>query len=165
MAPLTPEDFLKEARSWVGTRYVHQGRVKRNKDNLGGCDCLGLLVGVVRELRMLSAVCDENGERIPLYRFDYAVYGERPNGVFFKQKITEHLDEIPKNELSVGDVALFLIQDNPQHVALIADGPHSLHMLHCHGRSGRVAEHTLDNSWRNKIDAVYRFKPCHWETY
>jgi hypothetical protein len=38
-------------------------------------------------------------------------------------------------------------------------------MLHCHGRSGRVAEHTLDNSWRNKIDAVYRFKPCHWETY
>jgi hypothetical protein len=165
MPAVTSGDFLREARSWIGTRYVHQGRVKRNEHNLGGCDCLGLLIGVVRELRMLSDVVDAQGERIPLYLFDHAVYGERPNGSLFKQKITEHLKEVPKDALSIGDIALFLIQDNPQHVALIADGPHSLHMLHCHGRSGRVAEHTLDESWRAKIDAVYRFKPCHWETY
>ena len=66
MPVITPEDFLREARSWVGTRYVHQGRVKRNAHNLGGCDCLGLLVGVVRELRMLSDVRDSQGEPLGL---------------------------------------------------------------------------------------------------
>jgi len=38
-------DVERIARSWIGTPYVHQASVKGV-----GCDCLGLLRGVWREL-------------------------------------------------------------------------------------------------------------------
>ena len=38
-------DVLAIARAWIGTPYRHQGAVKGV-----GCDCLGLIRGIWREL-------------------------------------------------------------------------------------------------------------------
>lgn len=50
--PLLPEnanatrtDILAVARDWLGTPYVHQASTKG-----AGCDCLGLVRGVYREI-------------------------------------------------------------------------------------------------------------------
>ena len=43
------ERVVELARSWIGTPYVHQASVRGV-----GCDCLGLLRGVWRELRARS---------------------------------------------------------------------------------------------------------------
>jgi len=40
---LTRAAIVAEARSWIGTRYRHQGSLKGV-----GCDCLGLVRGVWR---------------------------------------------------------------------------------------------------------------------
>ena len=37
--------IVTQARTWIGTPFHHQARLKGK-----GCDCLGLIVGVVDEL-------------------------------------------------------------------------------------------------------------------
>ncbi len=49
------------ARAWIGTPYVHQASVKGV-----GCDCLGLLRGVWRELRGAEPLA------VPNYSPDWA---------------------------------------------------------------------------------------------
>jgi cell wall-associated NlpC family hydrolase len=41
----TRDDIVRQARTWIGTPFHHQARLKSK-----GCDCLGLIVGVVDEL-------------------------------------------------------------------------------------------------------------------
>ena len=55
------ERVVAIAREWIGTPYVHQASVKG-----AGCDCLGLLRGVWRELR------GEEPEAMPPYSPDWA---------------------------------------------------------------------------------------------
>src|SRR3989338_4143365 len=43
--PLTRQAIVAAARSWIGTPYRHQASLKG-----AGCDCLGLVRGVWREL-------------------------------------------------------------------------------------------------------------------
>jgi NlpC/P60 family putative phage cell wall peptidase len=42
---MSPEEIIAAARSWIGTPYRHQASLKGV-----GCDCLGLLRGVWREV-------------------------------------------------------------------------------------------------------------------
>ena len=49
------------ARGWIGTPYVHQAARKG-----AGCDCLGLLRGIWRE------VVGEEPEAIPSYSMDWS---------------------------------------------------------------------------------------------
>ena len=68
------------ARTWIGTPYVHQASVKG-----AGCDCLGLLRGVVRELR------GEEPETPPPYSPDWA---EATGAETLYSAMLRHLTEI-----------------------------------------------------------------------
>jgi hypothetical protein len=46
----SPTHILREARTWLDTPFCHQGRKKGV-----GVDCLGVLVGVARALRLRAA--------------------------------------------------------------------------------------------------------------
>lgn len=48
----TRDDFVAEARSWIGTPFRHQAQLKGQ-----GCDCKGLIVGVAAQLEMPEALC------------------------------------------------------------------------------------------------------------
>lgn len=63
-----PETIIKTARTWLGTKFHHQGRIKRSKQNLGGCDCVGLIIGIGNELGIKSH--NKN-----LNEYDTAKYG------------------------------------------------------------------------------------------
>lgn len=81
------------ARTWIGTPYVHQASLKGV-----GCDCLGLLRGVWREL------WGEEPEETPPYSPDWA--GATGAETLY-MALRRHAREIPPRALVPGDIALF----------------------------------------------------------
>ena len=87
------ERVVAAARGWIGTPYRHQASVKGV-----GCDCLGLVRGVWRE------VVGEEPEVVPPYSPDWAeVSGEET----LLGAARRHLREVAVGEARVGDVLLF----------------------------------------------------------
>lgn len=77
MSNITPEQIVAQARTWLGTKYHHQGRLKKSAKGPGGCDCLGLIIGVIDELGL------QDGNGNPLTQadeFNYSMYPERVVG-------------------------------------------------------------------------------------
>lgn len=159
---ITKEEFVAEARSWIGTKYHHQGRLKQTLTHKGGCDCLGMIIGILGNLGMQSLMRDKSGKRIPFARFDIPNYSMRPNGLFFKAEIEKHLLQISASEMTSGDMGLFKFKENPQHVGIIAELPgQGLSVIHCNLLAGNVSEHSMDKWW-DKLVCGYRFQPEHW---
>ena len=145
---IIPEQIIAQARTWLGTPFHHQGRVKHV-----GVDCIGLIVCVIDEL----GLSDENGQRLASY--DSTGYSRTPDGFTLKSKLDSHLQPISIEEIAPGDILLFRFNKNPQHVGFVTDrSDGDLSILHCYSTSNYVVEHRLDDKWRKLIVAAYRFK-------
>lgn len=146
------QQIVASARTWIGTRFHHQGRLKRTPMHKGGCDCLGLLVGVAQELKLKN----KQGEL--LYLFDETNYSHLPDGIRFRDKLAEHLIEIDPVELRAGDIALFNLDGNPQHVGIIAEYEieDEQSLIHAFAQAKSVVETRLDECWRVRIVAGFR---------
>lgn len=142
----TAQNIVTEARTWLGTRFHHQARIKGV-----GCDCLGLVVGVVDQLQLRNAA----GEL--LSSFDEVNYSRLPDGAYLTEKLAALLHEVPFEEMLPGDLALFDIKGNPQHLAILTDYEASIGMIHCFAPAHRVVEHRLDDEWKSKLVKVYRW--------
>ncbi|HJW39748.1 MAG TPA: hypothetical protein VJ476_00810, partial [Rhizomicrobium sp.] len=101
-------DVVAAARTWIGTPYVHQASVKG-----AGCDCLGLLRGVWREIRGIEP------EDPPAYSPDWA---EASGHETLYMALARHLTEIAPRSLASGDIALFrMVKSGPaKHCGIIA---------------------------------------------
>lgn len=153
--PITEQDVLREARSWLRTPFHHQGRVKGV-----GVDCIGLVVGVIDNLNL----SDGDGGRLSAH--DETNYSVVPDGVRLKAMLDQHLQHIMLSELAPGDIALFRFQQQPQHVGFIADRPDgTLGIIHCYSNSEIVVEHRLNEGWLSMLVQAYRFKPEHLIPY
>ena len=84
---------LAIARAWIGTPYVHQASLKGV-----GCDCLGLLRGIWRELY------GEEPEEIPPYSLDWA---EATGAETLYMALERHCREVTREQIAAGDIALF----------------------------------------------------------
>jgi NlpC/P60 family putative phage cell wall peptidase len=140
-------DIVSQARTWKGTPFHHQARLKGK-----GCDCLGLVIGVVDELELK----DKNGIRLAAY--DEVTYSKEPNGEYLTEKLLSLLDEVPIADASAGDLVLFKMGNNPQHLAILSDYEGGLGMVHCYAQARRVVEHRLDEDWQKKIVKVFRWQ-------
>jgi NlpC/P60 family putative phage cell wall peptidase len=140
-------NIVAQARTWLGTPFHHQARLKGK-----GCDCLGLIVGVVDELGLK----DRNGMKLAAY--DEVTYSKEPDGAYLIQKLTGLLEEVPIAEARAGDLALFKVRENPQHLAILSDYEGGLGMIHSFAPSRRVVEHRLDDEWKSKIIKVFRWQ-------
>lgn len=135
---VTRQDIVDEARKWIGTPWQHQARVKDV-----GVDCAGLCIGVGRELGLLTLDQDVQG------------YGREPDGSLLKVADTfanRVGDPLP------GDVVVIAFEGRPMHFGILAttqDGADSL--IHAYARMRKVIEHSLDDQWRARIVAAYRF--------
>lgn len=138
--------IVKQARTWLGTPFHHQARLKKK-----GCDCLGLIVGVVDELGLK----DKTGKLLAGY--DEITYSKLPNGEHLIAKLQSVLKEIPKAKAKPGDLGLFKIGDNPQHLAILTDYEGEIGMIHCEARTRKVVEHRLDNEWNERLIKVFRW--------
>jgi NlpC/P60 family putative phage cell wall peptidase len=139
--------IVAQARTWEGTPFHHQARLKGK-----GCDCLGLIIGVVAEL----GLTDRNGKLLADY--DEVTYSKEPDGEYLTAKLTALLDEVPKAEAQPGDLALFEMGNNPQHLAILTDYEGALGMIHCEAKRRCVVEHRLDDEWNNKMIKVFRWQ-------
>jgi len=139
------EEIIKEARTYLGVPWRHQGRSR------SGVDCVGFI--------LLALI--KSGIKMKEIRG----YARTPDGVALK-KI---MDEEPTTEniklqddIKVGDILLFRIRHHPQHVALVTNSNtdvKGLGMIHSfNGGEKRVVEHDLADYWKEKIVAIYRLK-------
>jgi NlpC/P60 family putative phage cell wall peptidase len=136
---------IAQARTWIGTPFHHQARLK-NK----GCDCLGLIVGVVEELDLK----DKYGQ--PLACADEATYSREPDGSYLMKRLADLLHEVPAVDAKAGDLALFSMSGNPQHMAFLSDYDGMLGMIHSYAQARRVVEHRLDKEWKQRLVKVFR---------
>jgi cell wall-associated NlpC family hydrolase len=147
------QQIISAARSWLGTQYHHQGRLKRNSSTQGGVDCIGLIIGVAKELGLKS----KTGKY--LAEFDETDYLAVPDGVSLKRFLDTHLVPVRKEKIKPGDVLLFKIFKHPQHVGIATDyDERHLGIIHCYSGSGKVVEHVLSDSWQRMLVSGYRFK-------
>ena len=128
----TRNDIVRKAREYYGTPFHHQGRMKHI-----GVDCIGLLVGVAKELGIMS--------------YDSTVYARVPEPGILIQELDSCMDSIPIESALPGDVLVFWMSEGekrPQHIA-IKTGPDT--MIHTFQHVGRVVEHVIDSRWTPKI--------------
>ncbi len=153
MAKITGQQIVAQARTWIGTRYHHQGRLKKSLRGPGGVDCIGLVVGVIEELGLQ----DGEGKLLSEHdEFNYSMYPEKGRLV---KNMAKHLRQVPIEQMREGDVLLFKFFNDPQHVGLltryISGG---VGVIHCTSSSGWVVEQPFSQGMLRMLTHVYRFK-------
>ncbi|WP_363346139.1 NlpC/P60 family protein [Methylocystis echinoides] len=132
--------IVAAARRWIGTPYRHQASLVN-----AGCDCLGLIRGVWRE------VIGEEPEEAPPYTPDW---GEALGVEVLLDAANRHFRPAPPDDFRAGDVLVFRFRDNlPAKHLGIATSP--THMVHAHS-GARVAEVAIGH-WSKRIAAVFAF--------
>ena len=138
------------ARSWLGTRFHHQGRVKKTVAHNGGVDCLGLLVGVANELQLTAP------DGSPLAAADDTRYSHLPDTLQLQHRLEALLQEIPVEGIFPGCILLLSINDNPQHLAIVSDWKDGLGIIHAYAQARKVVEHALDEYWKSRIIRAFQ---------
>ncbi len=130
------------ARRWVGTPYVHQASVRGV-----GCDCLGLVRGVWREIHGAEPVAP-----MPYSRD----LGEVGNSEPVLDLAATVLEAVSTGEAFRGAVLVFrwrpFLPAKHMGIALSPD-----RFVHAWERAGKVTEVTLPPFWRRRIAAMLRF--------
>ncbi len=135
------ETIVAETRRWIGTPYRHQASLKGI-----GCDCLGLIRGVWREL------IGEEPECVPPYAPDWA---EATGVESLAGAAARHLAAIPCGDLAPGDVVLFRWRAHlPAKHAAIVTAPDLI--VHAHDGAA-VAEVAFAPWWRRRLAYAFRF--------
>lgn len=128
------------ARTWIGTPFRHQGRVKGV-----GVDCIGLAVGIAREL----------GREVR----DELDYGRTPEAARMMRAMSGHLAPVqvpagarPGDVLEPGDVVLFNWRGSPTHIGVFTGGA----FVHAYEVEKRVVEMTATRALRRRVVAAWR---------
>lgn len=131
---------VRAARGWIGTPYRHQASCRG-----AGCDCLGLVRGVWRE------VIGHEPLPVPAYSMDWS----EPQGEERLWKAARAvLREVARAERP-GDVILFRMRAGAvaKHLGIVSGSDSFIHAY-----SGRgVVESPLSAPWRRRIVARFEF--------
>ena len=139
-------EIVDLARGWIGTPYLHQASVKGV-----GCDCLGLLRGVWRELSGSEA------ETPPPYAPDWA---EATHTETLYEGLRRHLLPIERSGLAPGDVALFRMQRGgpAKHCAIVGGASGALTLIHAR-QNKQVNEEPFTPIWWRRLAYAFRLAP------
>ncbi len=139
MTPAIRAAIVAEDRSWLGTRFHHQGRLRGV-----GVDCAGLVVQVAQALG--------------LSEFDRTDYTPLPDGAMLQAACESQMHRLALAEIQPGDVLLLKFDRHPQHLAIVGDHPlGGLSLIHAYAPARKVVEVRLDEGWRQQVMAAYRF--------
>ena len=138
---MTRDAIVVAARAWIGTPYRHQASLKGV-----GCDCLGLLLGVWRE------VLGAEPERAPAYSRDWAEASGREGML---EAAARHLTPVAGPRWQAGDVLVFRWREHlPAKHCAIATGAGA--MVHAH-EGAAVAEVAVAPWWDRHLAAIFSF--------
>jgi cell wall-associated NlpC family hydrolase len=127
--------IVAEARSWIGTPYLHQGRVKG-----AGVDCAMLLlevyerVGLIPHLALAEVVVDPAGQ-IAKYPPDWMLHRDEER---YLEIVERFARKLPRGESVApldGDIALYRWGRTISHGAIVDRWPR---IIHAYSRSGWV---------------------------
>lgn len=137
----TRAEVVAEARSWIGTPFVHQARIKGI-----GVDCIGLVTQTAKATGLLDV--------------DATDYSRTPDPTRMREGLTRHLDAVPFKELQPADVIWFRVISEPQHVGLVSEVTPKLRMVHAYSRKrlNQCVEQDVDGFWRSRIIGCFRFR-------
>ena len=132
---------LESARSWLGTPYRHQGSAKGI-----GCDCLGLIRGIWREL------CGVEPEEPGAYSTTWSL---RSGPDRLMAAAERHLLPVDMSQALPGDVLLFRWRSGAPatHCAIVDESGRIIHAY----QGASVVSTALPNSWRGRIAGAFRF--------
>lgn len=138
---MTRASIVAEARTWIGTPWVHQQRTKGV-----AVDCAGLVIGVSRSLGLVPA------------DFDVSGYSRRPDGSLIAL-CEEHMRRIDQEAMQPGDVLVMSIEKDPQHMGILGDYRHGgLSLIHAASKVGRVIETRLMFASNQKFRGAYALR-------
>lgn len=129
---ITSADLISNARSWVGTRFLHQGRSRF------GADCLGFIAACLHELGsdVLMGVLPLNYARTP------------------QAQLLDGIAKICRN-IPLEPAALLLIQfplaKLPSHAAIYTGES----IIHSDEASGGVREITYGRPWTERTKSIW----------
>ncbi|MCT4555805.1 MAG: peptidase [Pelagimonas sp.] len=143
---MTPREqaIVAAARGWIGTPYVHQASRRH-----AGCDCLGLLRGVWRE------VIGAEPEPVPAYSMDWS---EPQGDERLWRAAMCHLRPKALAAAAPGDVLLFRMRAGSvaKHVGLQARCGAEASFVHSYNGHG-VVESALTQPWARRVVARFAF--------
>lgn len=128
---VTRDAVVAETRSWIGVRWLHQGR------NRHGIDCIGLVVVV----RSALAIGD----------YDLTGYPREPDGTFMTHFFRAGGVRVPILDAKPADLLLFRDARSPCHVGIVTvrDGE-VMRMVHAHTTRRKVVEEPVIHEWQQK---------------
>jgi len=134
--------IIELARDWIGTPYVHQASLKGV-----GCDCLGLLRGVWREIH------GDEPEDIPPYLPDWDVPGTET----LRDGLARHLAPVDVAAMAPGDVVLFrmVARAAARHCAILGEQGGAFTLIHAR-QNKQVGEEPFTPFWRGRMAYVFR---------
>jgi cell wall-associated NlpC family hydrolase len=142
---VTRQQIVETARSYVGTPYQHQGRLRGV-----GVDCVGLLVCVARDLGVS--------------KFDFRAYRRIPDGAQLLAALDQELERLDDwRDARAGDVLVERVTERmPQHCMIVSERIESEFgvewtVIHARAPYG-VIEHRLDPWHVRRIHSAYRVR-------
>ena len=137
----TRPDIVAAARRYVGTPYHHQGALAG-----AGCDCLGLVRGVWRDLY------GEEPEAPPPYTPDWGETGEVEH---ILEAAGRHMVSVEFAAAQAGDVMVFRLRPTliAKHIAILT-GP--VRMIHAQSND-MLREVTMNGFWTRHAVAAFAF--------
>lgn len=134
-------EVIAAARRWIGTPYIHQASIFQ-----AGCDCLGLVRGVWRE------VMGEEPAQPEPYSPDWAESGGREQML---EAAKQHFLPQEACAFAGGDLLLFRWREGlPIKHAAIATSTET--MIHAHD-GACVCEVAIPPFWRRRLAATFQF--------
>lgn len=140
---MTRDEIIAEARTWIGTRWVHQASCKGV-----GADCIGLVAGV-------GAARGAPEARRFLATPEWRNYGRHPDPAFMFSVADELMDRIDIAAATVADVLIFECGKHPMHFGFVSTAGG---MIHSWLPARRVCEHRLDEAWSSRTVRAYRIR-------
>lgn len=121
------EAVVEEARTWIGTRWQHQARLKGV-----GTDCLGMVVGTAVALEV-------PGVRQLLTDPALQGYGRTPVSQALLDACDRYMERIAVSAADLGDVLVIGFQHGPQHFAIVSCRE-PLRIIHAYAQMREVKE-------------------------
>jgi NlpC/P60 family putative phage cell wall peptidase len=135
------DQIITTARTWLGTPYHHQGSVKGV-----GCDCVGLVRGVYREVYNVE----------PPELINYSVdWGDANGNEDMVEAANKYLIPIKVEDADAGSVILirWKLRRVAKHCMILTSKEKAIHAYN----NAPVSEIWLNQWWRDKIVYAYNF--------
>jgi len=134
------EKIIREARTWIGTPFHHQARVKG-----AGVDCANLLVAVYCGLGLAEL------PKIDPYSQDWHLHHDEPRFINMLLNYCE-----PTDKPLAGDIAMFQYGRQAAHGAIVID---ENTVIHAWRDAGQVVETQIKLSpLEKRLVGFYRLK-------